>query len=122
MRSSTPQSLSFSLATLLTLTQAQNGVLNDPSGTCTSLRNTLTSDPAFANVTVNFAEYLPAGTNVTFSQDYDLASCGYISQIITVDTCRVAMRVTTSNRSEITLEAVCWNPRLVLTYGIRFWY
>jgi feruloyl esterase len=59
------------------------------------------------NVKVNFAEYVPGNTNVSLADNPP--SCGYTSQPISVDLCRVAMAVTTSNSSEITLEA--WFPR-----------
>ncbi|KAH7413378.1 putative ferulic acid Esterase/Feruloyl esterase [Cadophora sp. MPI-SDFR-AT-0126] len=80
------------------------GILSDPAGACSQLGSSLSID----NVTVNFASYLPAGTNISLSQDFDLASCGFTSQVITADMCRLAMYVSTSNRSGITLEA--WLP------------
>ncbi|KAL2065486.1 hypothetical protein VTL71DRAFT_3156 [Oculimacula yallundae] len=82
----------------------ENGILSDPAGTCKSLLTSL----SLPNTTIHFAEYLPAGTNITLTQDFDLASCGYKSQVISVDTCRLAMEVKTSDRSAITLEA--WLP------------
>ncbi|KAH9211422.1 putative feruloyl esterase [Leptodontidium sp. 2 PMI_412] len=94
------------LASLLTVSHAQSGILTDPSGSCNSLFATLSN--TLPNTTVNFVEYLPAGTNISLSQDYNLASCGYVSQVISVDLCRVAMEVKTSNRSAISLEA--WLP------------
>lgn len=60
------------------------------------------------HVTVNFAQHVPANTTLTFSQAGNLSSCARPSQLVPVDLCRVAMRVQTSNRSEITLEA--WLP------------
>ncbi|CRG84502.1 feruloyl esterase, putative [Talaromyces islandicus] len=59
------------------------------------------------HVTVNFASYVPGGTNLSLADNPP--SCGESSQQILTDTCRVAMAVTTSNRSQITLEA--WFPR-----------
>ncbi|KAK5113180.1 putative feruloyl esterase B-2 [Meristemomyces frigidus] len=59
-------------------------------------------------VTVNFAHYVAAGTNLTLEQDDNLASCDRPSQVVSVDLCRVAMLVKTSNISNITLEA--WLP------------
>ncbi|KAH7317700.1 Tannase/feruloyl esterase [Rhexocercosporidium sp. MPI-PUGE-AT-0058] len=98
---------SLALAALFTLShsRATSGILTDPSGTCTSLLTSLSSLP---NSTIHFAQYLPAGTNISLPQDYDLASCGFASQVINVDLCRVAMEVKTSERSAITLEA--WLP------------
>lgn len=59
------------------------------------------------HVTVNFAEYIAGGTNLSLP-DND-PSCGASSQNVSVDLCRVTMAVETSNSSEITLEA--WFPR-----------
>lgn len=59
------------------------------------------------NVKVNFAEYVQAGTNLSLPDN--APSCGASSQSVSVDLCRVAMAVSTSNSSEITLEA--WFPR-----------
>lgn len=59
------------------------------------------------NVKVNFAEYVAGGTNVSLADNPP--SCGYSTQAVSADLCRVAMAVTTSNSSEITLEA--WFPR-----------
>ena len=60
------------------------------------------------DVTVNFAQYIPAGTNITLQQDVNLVSCERPSQVVPVDLCRVAMLVKTSNISNITLES--WLP------------
>jgi feruloyl esterase len=51
------------------------------------------------DVTVNFANFVPAGTNLTFTQDYNLSTCGIPSQVVSVDLCRIAMYVSTSERS-----------------------
>jgi feruloyl esterase len=59
------------------------------------------------NVKVNFAEYIQAGSNLSLSDN--APSCGVSSQSVTVDLCRVAMAVNTSDSSQITLEA--WFPR-----------
>ena len=72
-----------------------NQILNDPVKACQRLGASL----AIRDVTVNFAEYLPAGTNITLTQAYNLSSCGYTSQVISNDLCRVAMYVATSYRS-----------------------
>ncbi|EED23097.1 feruloyl esterase, putative [Talaromyces stipitatus ATCC 10500] len=58
------------------------------------------------NVTVNFVEYVANGTNVTLADNPP--SCGQSNQVVLADLCRVAMEVTTSNQSQITLEA--WFP------------
>jgi feruloyl esterase len=59
------------------------------------------------NVKVNFAEYVPGGTNLSLPDN--AASCATPYQAVSVDLCRVAMAVSTSNSSEISLEA--WFPR-----------
>jgi feruloyl esterase len=59
------------------------------------------------NVAVNFATYIPGGTNLTLVDNPP--SCGENSQVVLTDICRVAMAVTTSNESQITLEA--WFPK-----------
>ncbi|CZT04855.1 hypothetical protein WAI453_007630 [Rhynchosporium graminicola] len=99
-------SITLLFGTLVTsslINASEIGILTDPSSTCSSLNNL-----SLPNVTINFATYLTAGTNISLSQDYDLASCGYTSQIISVNLCRVAIEVKTSERSSITLEA--WLP------------
>ncbi|KAJ6072816.1 hypothetical protein N7467_010901 [Penicillium canescens] len=58
------------------------------------------------NVKVNFAEFVQGGTNLSLPDNP--TSCGVFSQVVSVDLCRVAMAVSTSNSSEITLEA--WFP------------
>lgn len=70
-------------------------VNSDAATACREFGATL----AIKNVKVNFAEHVPAGTNVTFSQAYNLSSCGITSQIVSNDLCRVAMYVATSHRS-----------------------
>ena len=59
------------------------------------------------NVKVNFAEFVQGGTNLSLADNPP--SCGRSNQAVSVDLCRVAMAVSTSNSSEITLEA--WFPR-----------
>ncbi|KAH9204788.1 hypothetical protein DL95DRAFT_494557 [Leptodontidium sp. 2 PMI_412] len=73
-------------------------------GACSQLRSSL----AIENVTVNFANFVPAGTNLSSTQDFNLSSCGYRSAVVTSDMCRVAMYVAASYRSGITAEA--WLP------------
>lgn len=65
------------------------------------------------NVRVNFASYIPGGTNLTIVGNP--VSCNETWEVVQADTCRVAMAVSTSNQSEITLEA--WFPR---NYAGRF--
>jgi feruloyl esterase len=70
-------------------------IVSNPAAACQKLGASL----AIENVKVNFAEYLPAGTNITLTQAYNLSTCGYTSQVISNDLCRVAMYVATSYRS-----------------------
>jgi hypothetical protein len=69
--------------------------IKSPAAACASLGKSI----KIKDVTVNFAQHVPAGTNITLSQDYDLASYGYKSQVVSNDLCRVAMYVATSGRS-----------------------
>lgn len=70
-------------------------IISDPATACQKLGASLSVE----NVKVNFAEYLPAGTNITLTQAYNLSSCGYTNQVVSNDLCRVAMYVSTSYRS-----------------------
>ncbi|KFY94205.1 hypothetical protein V500_03374 [Pseudogymnoascus sp. VKM F-4518 (FW-2643)] len=98
-----PSLLSISSATDLDYTK-RDFIFSDPEVACSQLGSSL----AIENVTVNFANFVPAGTNLSFTQDFNLSSCGYPSAVVTSDMCRVAMYVATSYRSGITLEA--WLP------------
>lgn len=75
----------------------------------------------FPNLKVNFAEYLPAGTTIQLSQDYGLNSCGWKTQAVTRDICRIAAYVPTSEKdSGLTFEAWLpnkdeWNERFLST-------
>ncbi|KAL4922441.1 Tannase/feruloyl esterase [Aspergillus aurantiobrunneus] len=64
------------------------------------------------NVRVNVASYVSGGTNLSLADN--VPTCDQ-SQVVSTDLCRVAMAVSTSNASEITLEA--WFPR---DYSGRF--
>lgn len=77
---------------------------HDPSSACSNIAKSF----HYPGVTVNFAQHVPANTTLAFSQAGNLSSCARPSQLVPVDLCRVAMRVETSSRSEITLEA--WLP------------
>ncbi|KAF9890199.1 Tannase and feruloyl esterase [Aspergillus nanangensis] len=70
---------------------------------CTSFVDTIN----LPNVHVNFASYIPGGTNLSLADNPP--SCNTASQSVSADICRIAMAVKTSNSSEITLEA--WFPR-----------
>jgi feruloyl esterase len=80
-------------------------VLTDPQAACERLGSTFDAP----HVTVNLAQYVSAGTNLTLpEQGTGAASCGNTAQVVSVDLCRIAANVATSNRSEITMEA--WLP------------
>ncbi|THU87952.1 tannase and feruloyl esterase [Dendrothele bispora CBS 962.96] len=64
-------------------------------------------DSTSPNARVWFSEFVPAGTNVTFP-DND-PTCARSSQVVLTDTCRIAMFIPTSERSNISFEA--WFPR-----------
>jgi len=83
---------------------SQYGV-SDPKTACASIAQSFQSTQ---DVTVNFARYVSAGTNLTFEQDGSLATCDRPSQVVPADLCRIAMLVKTSHISNITLEA--WLP------------
>ncbi|KAF5360117.1 hypothetical protein D9757_011738 [Collybiopsis confluens] len=61
------------------------------------------------NTTIFFADLVPAGTTLTFPDQDPSCSGTSSSQVALVDMCRVALNVTTSHRSGITMEA--WLPR-----------
>jgi hypothetical protein len=73
----------------------RDGIID--ASTCAQLGSQL----ALENVTVNFAQYVAAGTNISTGYDgaYNTSSCGYTGQVVDVDLCRVAMAVSTSERS-----------------------
>lgn len=62
-----------------------------------------------ANTTIFFSEFVPAGTNLTFPDQDPSCASTTSSQVILADMCRVAMNVSTSTQSGITMEA--WLPQ-----------
>lgn len=91
---------------LLSLLAMGSSVLADQAAFqshCTSFANQVN----LPGVKVNFANYVAGGTNLSLPDSP--ASCGTSSQSVAAGMCRIAMAVTTSNSSEITLEA--WFPR-----------
>ncbi|KAL3420131.1 feruloyl esterase B-2-like protein 3 [Phlyctema vagabunda] len=107
-----PISLLGGLTTLLAVAHAQNG--SEPIAACQALASSL----AIENTTVNFAQYVTAGTNLSLSQEGELPTCGEPFVVAPVDLCRVAMYVSTTNRSGITLEAFLptnWTGRFLMT-------
>lgn len=94
----------FSLAlSAITLANAEY-IIPDAYSACSSIANSFKHE----NVTINFAQHVPKGTNLTLDQTPPLQLCTRPSQVVPVDICRVAMYVATSNRSGITMEA--WLP------------
>jgi feruloyl esterase len=96
------------------LYEKRDFIFSDPTSACSQLGASI----AIENVTVNFANFAPAGTNLSFTQDFGLANCGYPNALVTSDMCRVAMYVATTYRSGITLEAwlpVNWTGRFLST-------
>jgi feruloyl esterase len=57
------------------------------------------------NATIYFSEFVAAGTNLTLDNN---VTCTNPSQVVPVDVCRIALYVSTSNRSGINMEA--WLP------------
>lgn len=95
-------------------------VISDSQAACERLGSTFDSP----HVTVNVAQFVAAGTNLSLpEQGTGAASCGNTAQLVYVDLCRIAANVATSNRSEITLEA--WLPSnwLVRCFleGLKTW-
>lgn len=80
-------------------------VVSDPQTACERLGSSFKAP----HVTINLAQHVAAGTNLTLPpQGTGAASCGNTAQLVSVDLCRITANVATSNRSEIFLEA--WLP------------
>ncbi len=60
-----------------------------------------------SNAVVNVHEFVIAGTNLQFPNNDP--SCGTSNQTVSVDICRIALNISTSNRSGIIFES--WLPR-----------
>lgn len=91
-------------------------IFSDRASACSKLGASI----RIQNVTVNFANFVSAGTNLSFTQNDGLNTCGYPNALVTSDLCRVAIHVPTSSRSGITLEAwlpVNWTGRFLSTGG-----
>ncbi|ROV92524.1 hypothetical protein VSDG_06668 [Cytospora chrysosperma] len=71
---------------------------------CTTFGSSLAG--TIPNATVWFSHHVAAGTNLTLPDFHP--SCGSSSQVVDVDLCRVSMFVTTSDRSNISMEV--WLP------------
>lgn len=95
---------SFLLANVALLTTHLGSVLGQSSfqHKCSSFASEIHVD----HTQVHFSEYVPAGTTLFFP-DND-PTCMRPNQTVSVDLCRVAMYVATSNRSGITMES--WFP------------
>ncbi|KAL1586083.1 hypothetical protein WHR41_04881 [Cladosporium halotolerans] len=79
-------------------------IVSDPQSACEGLRSSFSAP----HVTVNLAQYVKAGTNVSLPTSNGTEQCGNTNPTVSVDLCRIAANVATSNRSEITLEM--WLP------------
>lgn len=60
-------------------------------------------------VDVNFVQYVSAGVNLSFPNDPTTQTCTQYAFTTTVDFCRIAMLVTTSSTSNVTVES--WLPQ-----------
>ncbi len=85
-------------------TAAAQQIVSHPHKACSAIADNF----SYEDVTVNFATFVPAGTNISLDHSGELTTCGRPNQIVPVDLCRVAMFVKTSEISNITLEA--WLP------------
>ncbi|SMR64576.1 unnamed protein product [Zymoseptoria tritici ST99CH_3D1] len=94
----------ISLVLGLTAVASSQHEYSNPSINCSDLSSSFVRE----NVTIHFADFVAAGTNITLDQTGLLAECERPSQVAPVDLCRIAMNVTTSPRSEIYMEA--WLP------------
>jgi feruloyl esterase len=75
---------------------------------CSALANHLVVSPG-NTIKVNFAQFVAAGTTLDLAATGNNETCTKPSQTVAVDLCRLAMEVSTSNSSSITMEA--WMPR-----------
>ncbi|KAI0433298.1 feruloyl esterase B [Xylaria sp. FL1042] len=96
----------------LTLALRANGNHVDFKGKCLTFK----PESYISNATLNRLEYVASGTNLVFP-DND-PSCNRASQIVSVDLCRVALSVPTSQRSGFHYELwlpETWNGRTLAT-------
>ncbi|KAJ4473752.1 Tannase/feruloyl esterase [Lentinula aciculospora] len=71
-----------------------------------------------ANTTIFFADIVPAGTNLTFADQDPSCASTTSSQVVLADMCRVALNISTSVQSGITMEAWLsrnWTGRFLST-------
>lgn len=103
---------------LLVLAASSLGAGCDPAP-ATLQQKCMSFDPASAgitNATVTEHAFIESGTNLSLP-DND-PSCGGKSQVVSVDLCRVALQIATSERSGVVAEIWLpgsWNGRLVTT-------
>jgi feruloyl esterase len=81
------------------------GKPGDFKSTCASIAS-IASKLAVEDVQVQLAQFVAAGTNLSLP-DND-PSCAQSSIVVTADICRIALSVSTSHRSSISMEA--WLP------------
>lgn len=67
---------------------------------------TIASRLAIENAVVHFAEFVAAGTNLSLATNN--STCGQTFMLVTADICRIALSVSTSERSGFSMEA--WLP------------
>jgi feruloyl esterase len=96
---------SFCAATLLGAPTVFSSPL-DHSADFQSKCSSIASKLAIEHGTVQFSEFVAAGTNLSLP-DND-PSCGVASIVVPKDICRLALSVATSNRSGLSMEA--WLP------------
>ncbi|KAJ3731771.1 Tannase/feruloyl esterase [Lentinula guzmanii] len=75
--------------------------------TCNNFATQVAS--SVANTTIFFADTVPTGTNLTFPDQDPTCASTTTSQVVLADMCRVALNVSTSAQSGITMEV--WLPR-----------
>lgn len=76
--------------------------VGDFNSKCTAIASKL----AIENANVHFSQFVAAGTNLSFSQDDP--GCNLPFFVVPADICRVTLSVSTSERSELSMEA--WLP------------
>lgn len=105
----------MALATSLAAKVVSGQNSSDFTTQCTSFADTLAG--TIPNATVQSTVPVPAGTNLTFDLD---PTCQRSSQVVNSDVCRVSLFVTTSDRSNLSMEvwlppAEAWTGRFLST-------
>lgn len=79
-----------------------NGTSDGFDSQCAAIASKL----AVQNGVVHFSQFVAAGTNLSLAENN--ATCGQSSIVVTADICRIALSVSTSDRSGLNMEA--WLP------------